>query len=333
MRKGARVDKLLALCITVLVLGGGLLFASAAFGLLARGASNMSSVAFKQVLWIGVGLVALVIASRLDYKLWRRFAPHLFVLALIATAAVFIPSLVVEHGGGRRWILLAGVSFQPSEALKVGSILLAAACFGGLKARIEDIRYGLGGLLLILAGPTLLLLAQPDLGTLGVIVISVLAIFLAAGARWRDLALMVVFGLVALVILASVRPYVLDRMTVFFNPSQAPQAEGYQIKQSLIAIGSGGFVGSIILIGIFLAFALRGFSVGARAPDPFGALLAIGISTYLVSEAFINIGAMLGVAPLTGIPLTFISQGGSAMLVSLASAGILLSVSRNKGRN
>jgi len=94
-----------------------------------------------------------------------------------------------------------------------------------------------------------------------------------------------------------------------------------------------GFVGSIILIGIFLAFALRGFSVGARAPDPFGALLAIGISTYLVSEAFINIAAMLGVAPLTGIPLTFISQGGSAMLVSLASAGILLSVSRNKGRN
>jgi len=250
MRKGARVDKLLALCITVLVLGGGLLFASAAFGLLARGASNMSSVAFKQVLWIGVGLVALVIASRLDYKLWRRFAPHLFVLALIATAAVFIPSLGVEHGGGRRWILLAGVSFQPSEALKLGSILLAAAYFGGLKARIEDIRYGLGGLLLILAGPTLLLLAQPDLGTLGVIVISVLAIFLAAGARWRDLALMVVFGLVALVILASVRPYVLDRMTVFFNPSQAPQAEGYQIKQSLIAIGSGGFMG-------------RGFGQGA----------------------------------------------------------------------
>src|SRR3989344_3552322 len=366
MRKGARVDKLLALCITVLVLGGGLLFASAAFGLLARGASNMSSVAFKQVLWIGVGLVALVIASRLDYKLWRRFAPHLFVLALIATAAVFIPSLVVEHGGGRRWILLAGVSFQPSEALKIGSIILAAAYFGGIKGRIEDIRYGLGGLLLILAGPVVLLLAQPDLGTLGVIVISVVAIFLAAGARYRDLILMVLLGIIALVVLASVRPYVLDRMTVFFNPSQAPQAEGYQIKQSLIAIGSGGFmgrgfgqgiqkftylpepmgdsifavageefgfVGSIVLIGIFLAFALRGLSVGASAPDLFGALLAIGISTYLVSEAFINIGAMLGVAPLTGIPLTFISQGGSAMLVSLASAGILLSVSRNKARN
>ena len=367
MRRAARIDKLLALCITVLLLGGGMLFASAAFGLLARGATNISSVVFSHlVLGVGAGVVALLIASRIDYKLWRRFAPHLYVLALIATAAVFIPHLGAEHGGGRRWIILAGVSFQPSEALKIGSIILAAAYFGGIKGRIEDIRYGLGGLLLILAGPVVLLLAQPDLGTLGVIVISVVAIFLAAGARYRDLILMVLLGIIALVVLASVRPYVLDRMTVFFNPSQAPQAEGYQIKQSLIAIGSGGFmgrgfgqgiqkfpylpepmgdsifavageefgfVGSIVLIGIFLAFALRGLSVGARAPDLFGALLAIGISTYLVSEAFINIGAMLGVAPLTGIPLTFISQGGSAMLVSLASAGILLSVSRNKARN
>jgi cell division protein FtsW len=341
-----------------------MIFASAAFGLLARGSVNISSVAFNHLaLGIGLGLVALFIGINIDYALWRRFAPHLFIFALVATAAVFIPQIGVEHGGGTRWLNIGGFSFQPSEGLKLASIMMAAAYFSAIRAKIGDIRFGLGGLLLILAGPVTILILQPDLGTLGVIVLSVLAVFFAAGGRIRDLMLVALVGVIALVILATLRPYVLDRVTVFLNPSHAPQAEGYQIKQSLIAIGSGGFLGrgfgqsvqkftylpepmgdsifavaaeefgflgSIALVSLFLAFALRGFSVAARVANPFGALLAVGISFYLVVEAFINIAAMLGVAPLTGIPLTFISQGGSAMLFSLASAGILLGISRRR---
>ncbi len=322
----------------------------------------MSSVVFSHtVLGIGAGVVALLVASRLNYKLWRRFALYIFLFALLLTATVFIPQLGIEHGGGRRWLSLFGFSVQPAEFLKTASIIMAAAYFAMVRARIEDLRWGLGGLFLILAGPVLILVAQPDLGTLGVIVASILTVFFAAGARWRDLLIVVLISIVMAAALASVRPYVRDRVEIFFNPSQAPQAEGYQIRQSLIAIGSGGlmgrgfgqsvqkftylpepmgdsifavaaeefgFMGSVALIGVFLALALRGFSVATRAPDAFGGLLAVGISTYLVAEAFINIGAMLGVAPLTGIPLTFISQGGSAMLASLGSAGILLSVSR-----
>lgn len=358
------VDRPLALLIAILVLAGGMIFASAAFGLLARGSVNISSVAFNHLaLGIGLGLLALVIGSHLDYSLWRRFAPHIFVLALLATAAVFIPSLGIEHGGGRRWLDIAGFSFQPSEVLKLASIMIAAAYFTAVRAKIGDLRFGLGGLLLILAGPVVLLILQPDLGTLGVIILSVLAVFFAAGGKIRDLILMALIGVLALGVLATVRPYVRDRVAVFLDPSRAPQAEGYQIKQSLIAIGSGGFLGrgfgqsvqkftylpepmgdsifavaaeefgflgAIALIGLFLAFALRGFSIAARVTNHFGALLAVGISFYLASEAFINIAAMLGVAPLTGIPLTFISQGGSAMLVSLASAGILLGISRRR---
>jgi len=164
-------------------------------------------------------------------------------------------------------------------------------------------------------------------------------------------------------VLVMAKSYVRDRVVTFFYPSQGQQAEGYQIKQSLIAIGSGGltgrglgqgiqkftylpeamgdsifavageelgFVGSAAIVAAFLIFALRGLTLAGKAPDLFGALLAVGISTYLASEAFINIAAMLGVAPLTGIPLTFISQGGSAMLISLGSVGILLNVSRHK---
>lgn len=366
MRSLARVDKTLALFIAILVLVGALVFASAVFGLLARGVSNMSSLLFSHVvLGIGLGLVALLIAARIDYRLFRRFAPYLFVFALILTAAVFIPQLGFEHGGGRRWLDIAGFSVQPAEFLKAATIIMAAAYFSTVRARTRSLTWGLGGFLAILAGPVVLLLLQPDLGTLGVIVVSALAVYFAAGARFRDIFLVVIAGFIAVAIFASFRPYVLDRLEVFFNPAQGPQAEGYQIRQSLIAIGSGGFsgrgfgqsvqkftylpepvgdsifavvgeefgfVGSVSLIALFLAFGLRGFSVAARAPELFGGLLAVGISTYLVAEAFINIAAMLGLAPLTGIPLTFISQGGSAMLASLGSAGILLSISRKAGK-
>lgn len=362
MKRSLGIDKPLLLLIVVLVLGGGLIFASAVFGLLARGASHMSSVVFNHAVFgVGAGAIALLVTSRLNYKLWRRFALYIFLASLALTAAVFIPQLGFEHGGGRRWLSLFGFSVQPAEFLKTASIIMAAAYFTFVRARISDLHWGLGGLFLILAGPIAILLMQPDLGTLGVIVASVLTVFFTAGARWRDLLIVVLLSVLTVAALASVRPYVRDRVAIFLNPSQAPQAEGYQIRQSLIAIGSGGligrgfgqsvqkftylpepmgdsifavaseefgFVGSIALIGVFLALALRGFAVATRAPDVFGGLLAVGISTYLVSEAFINIASMLGLAPLTGIPLTFISQGGSAMLASLGSAGILLSVSR-----
>ena len=171
---------------------------------------------------------------------------------------------------------------------------------------------------------------------------------------------------IALIFLAGIlylKPHARDRVATFMNPSQNQQASGYQIRQSLIAVGSGqllgrgfgqgvqkftylpepmgdsvfavaaeelGFVGAVGIIFVFLSFALRGFAIASGASDFFGGLLAVGISTYLIGEAFINIAAMLGVAPLTGIPLTFVSQGGTAMLVSLASAGILFNISRHK---
>ena len=362
----ARIDKPLAILIALLVGGGLIIFASAIFGPLARGASNVSSVAFNHLaLGVGIGIVALLIASNINYRAWRRFAPHLFIAALAATALVFVPSLGFESGGGRRWLIIANISFQPSEALKIGTILIAAAYFSAIRAWMGDMRYSLGGLFAILAGPTTLLILQPDLGTLGIIVFSTLAIFIVAGARFRDVAITICVGLVAITMLALLKPYVLDRVTTFLDPSENPQAEGYQIRQSLIAIGSGGFagrgfgqsvqkftylpepmgdsifaiageefgfIGATSIIGLFLAFALRGIAVASRSGDLFGGLLAVGIITYLTIEAFINIAGMLGLAPLTGVPLTFISQGGSAMLISLFSAGILLNISKYGSR-
>jgi cell division protein FtsW len=362
-RRG-NIDKTLVLLITTLLVGGCMIFASAAFGLLARGAAGITSAVFNHlVLGVGAGVVALVVAASVDYRLWQRYAPYIYGIAIFLTALVFVPHLGAVFGGGRRWIVFAHISFQPSEALKIGSIIMAAAYFSAMKNKVGTIKYGLGGLCAILALPAMILVAQPDIGTLGVVSSAVLAIFWAAGARWWHIILLIAAGVAAIGLLAFVQPYIRARVETFIDPSQGQQSSGYQIKQSLIAIGSGGitgrgfgqgiqkftylpepmgdsifavageelgFIGTVFIVLLFLAFALRGYTIAATAPDLFGALLSIGIATYLASEAFINIAAMLGVAPLTGIPLTFISQGGSAMLASLASAGILLGVSRQR---
>lgn len=364
MRKRLHIDRPLALLLAILVVGGALMFASAAFGLLARGASGMSSVVFNHlVLGVGVGIAALLFTATFDYHHWRKFAPYLFALAVLATTLVFVPHIGASHGGGRRWIILFGISAQPSEALKLGGVIMAATYFSFVRDGVRSLTWGAGGFLALVALPTILLVLQPDIGTLGVISASMFAVYVAAGARWRDIALIICIALIGLGALAFTKPYIRDRVTTFINPAQGQQAEGYQIKQALIAIGSGGvmgrglgqgvqkftylpepmgdsifavlgeelgFAGASGLVILFLLFALRGYMVATHSTDLFGGLLAVGISTYLASEAFINIAAMLGVAPLTGIPLTFISQGGSAMLVSLASAGILLNISRRR---
>lgn len=362
-KRSARIDRPLAIILLLLVGSGMLLFSSAVFGSLGKGAFHSSSVAFNHfVFGIGVGTVALILAMFINHRVWRRFAPHLFILALVGTSLVFVPFLGFEHGGGKRWILLFGQTFQPSEVLKIATVIMAAAYFSAIRDRIHDIRYGLGGFLAIIAGPAILLLLQPDLDTLGIIVLSTLAIYIAAGARWRDLGIVVCAGLISLALVGIFMPHARERIMTFFDPGQSPQAQGYQIRQSLIAIGSGGFagrgfgqsvqkftylpepmgdsifaiageefgfVGATFIIGLFLALALRSFAVATRVVEPFGGLLIIGIASYFTLEAFINIGAMLGVVPLAGVPLTFISQGGSAMLVALFSAGILLNISKS----
>lgn len=358
------MDKTLLLLILALVFGGTLIFASAAFGLLARGQVSMTSVVFNHlVLGIGLGLVGLFALSFFDYRKWRLFAPYCFGLALIATALVFIPQVGLSHGGGTRWLDIFGVSVQPSEGLKLATIMVAALYFAAIRTHVGSLVWGLGGFLAIIALPTVLLVLQPDIGTLFIICISVFAVYAAAGARARDIGVAIIIAIVCLGAILYAKPHARDRVMTFLNPAQNQQAQGYQIRQSLIAIGSGqilgrglgqgvqkfkylpepmgdsifavageelGFVGTVGIVLLFLFVALRGFAVAARTADSFGGLLAVGISTYLVSEAFINIAAMLGVFPLTGIPLTFISQGGTAMLVSLASAGILLNISRHQ---
>lgn len=356
-------DTTLLLVFGVLLFTGLMAFLSASLGLFARDGEVVSSIVTNHLmLGFGLGSLACIICAIVPYRLWRVFAPYLYGASLILTALIFIPALGMEHGGSVRWLDLGFVSLQPSEPLKIGLVLMLASYFTLYRDKVDTLLHGFGGFALICAPAVILLLLQPDHGTLGILVITASTMFLVAGASKRHLAMIVAGGLIILVTAFFTHDYVRARIMTFIHPDRDPSGSSYQIQQSLIALGSGeltgrgfgrgiqkfqylpepigdsiyavigeefGFVGAAGVIALFVLFGIRGFSIAARAPDYFGGLLAVGITTYIVVQAFLNIAAMLGIVPLTGIPLVFISHGGTALLVALGAVGMLLSVSRH----
>ncbi|HEY0964751.1 MAG TPA: putative peptidoglycan glycosyltransferase FtsW [Candidatus Paceibacterota bacterium] len=364
MKKGSSkpVDTVLLSIVIALVAAGFLIFTSASLGLLARGGASFSSVAFSQIAFgiIGGG-IAMFITSNIYYRHWRRFAFYIFILALIATLAVFIPGLGMTHGGATRWLNLGFVTLQPSEFLKIGFVIYLATWFSGIHNKIGNWRYGLVPFVAVTGVVGAIMLKQPDTDTFVIMGCAGMAMFLAAGAKWRHLAGIVAAGIAMILLLAMVRPYVMERLTTFLHPETDPLGSGYQIQQSLIAIGSGGafgrgfgqsiqkfdylpeaigdsvfavyaeefgFVGTTALIVGLVCLALRGYKTAAQAEDIFGTLLVTGFITLIIAQAFLNIAAMTGMAPLSGLPLPFISHGGTALMATLASLGIVLNVSR-----
>lgn len=293
--------------------------------------------------------------------MWRRYSLYIFFTSLILTAAVFIPEIGLNHGGATRWLMFGPISFQPSELLKFGFIVYLAAWLSAAKDNVGMLRYGVIPLSIMLALVGVLLLKQPDTGTFAVIFITALGMLIASGGKWRHVLGFVTIAAIGLLVLASFKPYVKDRIETFLNPGADPQGASYQIQQSLIAVGSGeilgrgfgqsvqkfrylpepvgdsifavaaeefGFVGSVFIVLLFLFFALRGLTIAEHAPDHFSRLLVVGIVILITAQSYTNIAAMLGVFPLTGLPLIFISHGGTAMLASLAEVGIVLHISR-----
>jgi cell division protein FtsW len=359
-----RVDRPFLIVTIILIVAGFFIFSSAALGLLAKESSNYSSVAFSQtVLGLFLGTVAMIIATRLDYKIWRKSAFYILLIGIILNILVLFPQIGTIHGGARRWIEIGGFSFQPSEILKLGFIVYFSAWAATAKDKIKDFSKGFLPLLILLAITGGLLLQQPDTDTFVIIALTGIAIFIAAGGRWRYVLLVGITGLLGIALLFATRPYVRQRIMTFFDPTQDALGASYQIQQSLIAIGSGGlfgagfgqsvqkftylpepigdsifavageefgFIGSVLLISLFVLFATRGLKIASRVPDTFGRLTVVGIVIMIITQAFVNIGAMLGVLPLSGITLPFVSHGGTSLFVSLAEVGIILSISKHQ---
>ncbi len=359
-----KVDKAFLVVTVILIVAGFFIFSSASLGLLAKESSNYSSVAFSQtVLGLFLGTIFLIIATRLDSQVWKTWAFYIFLVAIILNILVLFPDIGIEHGGARRWIEVGNLSFQPSEALKFGFIVYFAAWAAGVKERITTLRWGFLPFLVLLGICGALLLKQPDTDTFLIIVATGLAMFVAAGGPWRYVLTVMVVGVLGIGFLAVTRPYVMDRIQTFFNPTADSLGSSYQIQQSLIAIGSGelfgrgfgqsvqkftylpepvgdsifavaaeefGFVGSVLLISLFVLFATRGLKIASRVPNVFGRLTVVGIVIMIISQAFVNIGAMLGVLPLSGITLPFVSHGGTSLFISLFEVGVILSISKTQ---
>ncbi len=360
MQKG--LDRTLLTLVLILVIGGFLIFSSASLGLLAREGARFSSIALGQ-LGFGVigGLIALAIMSNIHFRFWRKYAFYFFIASILLTLLVFIPGIGFEHGGARRWISLGSFSFQPAEILKLAFIVYVATWLSGMQKFTSTFLQGTLPFVGIITLVGALMLAQPDTDTFIVMAVAASAMFITAGGRWRDMMLMFLSGVVLIAVLAFARPYVKDRLLTFINPGDDRQGKGYQIQQSLIAIGSGeivgrgfgqsiqkfeylpepigdsifavyaeefGFIGSSLLVLLFTFFAFRGYRIASHAPDMFGALLVVGFITLIIGQAFLNIAAMLGIAPLSGLTLPFISHGGTSLLATLAAIGIVLNVSK-----
>jgi cell division protein FtsW len=353
------VDRIFLSTVVVLTAAGALILTSASLGLLTRGDSLFNSVLFSQFLFgIVAGGIAAFIASRVPYRFWRRYAFYFFIFSILATLSVFIPHIGMAHGGARRWILIFGYSFQPSELLKIGAIIYYATWLSG--ARVKRLS-GFVPLLVVLAIVGGVLLLQPDTDTFMVTAAALGCIYLAGGGKIRNIVILVVILGLVVGLLATFKPYLKSRIMTFVHPAADSQGAGYQIQQSLIAIGSGrmfgrgfgqsiqkfnflpepigdsvfavaseefGFAGASFLIILFIVLAGRGFRIAIRAPDEFGRLLVVGIVILILGEAYSNIAAMLGILPLAGIALPFVSHGGSALFITLAEVGIILNVSR-----
>lgn len=364
MSAKAHFDKPLLFIIILLMGVGFMIFSSASLSLLARESSNYSSVAFSQtILGLLLGTVAMVSASRLNYKIWRKYAFFLLLGALILNLLIWVPGLGLTHGGATRWLDLGPISLQPAEFLKIGFIIYLSAWLASVKDGVKTFRYGLLPFLVVLGLSAGVLLLQRDTGSLMIIIFSGTAVLFAAGAKWKHIIIIALIASLGLLVLMQVRPYVKQRLLTFVNPSADATGAGWQVQQSLIAIGSGGllgagfgqsvqkftylpeptsdsifavvgeefgFLGSVFIVLLFSIFALRGIKVASDSKDTFGRLLIVGIVIMIVSQAFVNIGAMLGVVPLSGITLPFVSHGGTSLFFTLFSAGIILSASKTR---
>ncbi len=315
----------------------------------------------RQLIWLVVALVPAYFAYRCDYRKLRPLAPAALGLAFVLLVAVLIPHLGLTSGGARRWLGAGPVSFQPSEFAKLALVLYLSAALSSKGDRVRSLTYGIFPLFAItfmLAG---LVFVEPDVGTASLLVFAAVVMIFVAGARLPHLFLVMLATMPALAIAILSSPYKRARILAFINPWKDPQDTGFHIVQSLLALGSGGLfgvglgasrqkffylpeqytdfiysilgeelglLGALLVVVLFVILAYRAIRIALRAPDRFGFFLAVGCTSVIVIQAFINIGVVTSSWPVTGVPLPFLSFGGSSLVVNLVAVALLINIGR-----
>lgn len=339
----------------------GLVMVYSASGITALDANDdPSTYLTQQSTWAALGVAAMLIVSRIDYRLLRFLAVPFLLLAVLLLAAVLIPGVGVSAAGATRWLRFGGFGMQPAELAKLALIVYLATWLGAKREDVRSWRVTIPFVLvtMLVAG---LVIAEPDMGTTIVIVAVALGMYFAAGARVMMFAALGLCTSVAVAALAVVNPERLERLTTFLDPWAHPQDAGFQTIQMLYALGLGGpfgeglgagkekfgylphpytdsifavlgdelgLAGTLVIVLLFLVLAFRGVRIALRAEDATGALLATGITMWLCFQAWLNMAVVASLVPMTGITLPFISYGGSSLCVGLMAVGILLNVGR-----
>jgi cell division protein FtsW len=322
------------------------------------------AILVRECMWMAVGVVAFFVALRFDHRKLRRFAPLLLIVTFLLLLVVLVPGLGVHVQGSSRWVGFGQFRLQPSELMKLALTVFAADLITRRLDEGAPDRRIIGPLLLVTASAGLLIVAQPDLGTAMVLGCVALTMLFVSGVRLGPVV-KILAGLVGLALIVAVAsPYRRERLLSFVDPSSHGAGSGYQVVQSLIGLGSGhligaglgggqaqwgflpnaqtdfifsvigeelGFIGAALVLVLLGAFVWFGIRAATRSPQRFGGLLAVGLVAWLASETLINIGAVVGVLPVTGIPLPFISYGGSSLVITMVAAGILINIARQEG--
>lgn len=354
---------LLACVLALVVFGLVMVMSSSAVASMEKG-QGAFGIFLKQFAYAMVGLVLMVYFSKTDYRKLRHFASAAFAAVVVLLGLVLIPGIGTSAGGASRWIVLGGFGIQPSEFAKLAFVLFASAALSRDETRPQTAAGYLIPALPALVVLAALIMAQPDLGTTIMLAIAFFAVIWTAGVPIPVLGWLGALSGAAFLALAFSADYRKARLLSFLDPWASADSEGYHAVQSMLAIGSGGwtgvglgagrqkwlflpnahtdfvfavigeelgFVGCAAVILLFLAFSFFGIRTAMKAPDRFGRILAGGITAWISIQAFINIGVTSGRLPVTGIPLPFLSTGGSALLTVLVSTGILLSIARRSG--
>lgn len=360
--KSKSPDLILLTIIGILILFGLIMIASASIGI-SQENYNENYYYLKNQIFHGLipGLVLGLAAYLIPFRFFKPLSIPLLGLSILGLIAIFIPGIGLGHGGASRWISLGPVSIQPSEFIKLSFLIYLSAWLAGKGKAVKDLSESLLPFILLVGTVAILLFLQPDIGTMGVIGFSALMVYFLAGANLSFIFYIGAGACALFVILIKFFSHASKRLQVFLHPELDPLGIGYQMNQAFLALGSGGlfglglgqslqkfrylpepasdsiaavigeelgFIGLFCLIAIFIIFFIRGFRVAKNSPDQFSRLLAGGIVGWITIQAFINIAAISGLIPLTGITLPFISLGGSSLTVTLAAMGILLNISK-----
>ena len=350
---------LLAVIVAVLCLIGLVMVLSASSVQAFREAGSSWTYFRRQLLWVLGGTFALVAAARLDYHLLRRAGAPVLGLAVALLALVLVPGIGIAVGGSTRWLGTAGWRIQPSELAKLGLLLFCADLLARRAVSPATARAAVRPVLIAFGVVALLVLRQPDLGTTIIAGALVVCLLFVAGTPLHTMTTLLATGAGAAFVLGMAEPYRRERMLSFLNPWADAGNTGYQVVQSLVGLGTGritgvgvgasrakwgflpnahtdfifsiigeelGLIGALLVLSLFATFAVVGIGAAVRAPDRYGTLLAAGVTAWVTAQAVVNIGAVVGVLPVTGVPLPFISFGGSSLVVLMAAVGMLLNV-------